>query len=52
MLLDLSKIIGCPGAVVPFETSLDLHTMTFGGSCPVTEPVLPDRCETQPAFWK
>ena len=40
MLLDLSKIIGCPGAVVPFETSLDLHTMTFGGSCPVTEPVI------------
>lgn len=40
MLLDLSKIIGCPGAVVPFETSLDLHTMPFGGSCPVTEPVL------------
>lgn len=39
MLLDLSKIIGCPGAVVPFETSLDLHTMRFGGCCPVTEPV-------------
>ena len=40
MLLDLSRIIGCPGAVVPFETSLDLHTMTFGGNCPVTEPVI------------
>ncbi len=40
MLLDLSKIIGCPGAVVPFETSLDLHTMMFGGSCPADEPVL------------
>lgn len=39
MLLDLSQIIGCPGAVLPFETSLDLHDMAFGGCCPVTEPV-------------
>lgn len=40
MLLDLSQIIGSPGAVMPFETSLDLHDMAFGSCCPVTEPVL------------
>ena len=40
MLLDLSKLIAEPGGVVPFETSLDLHTMQFGVCCPVTEPVL------------
>ena len=40
MLLDLSKLIAEPGGVVPFETSLDLHTMQFGGCCPATEPVL------------
>ena len=39
MLLGLSKIIGCPGGVVPFETSLDLSQMEFGGSMPLTEPV-------------
>ena len=39
MLLGLSKIIGCPGSVVPFETSLDLSEMDFGGSKPLTEPV-------------
>ena len=39
MLLGLSKIIGCPGSVVPFETSLDLSRMEFGGSTPLTEPV-------------
>lgn len=39
MLLDLSRIIAVPGGVVPFETSLDLHTMQFGSCCPVTEPV-------------
>ena len=39
MLLGLSKIIGCPGSVVPFETSLDLSRMEFGGSRPLTEPV-------------
>lgn len=39
MLLGLSKIIDCPGGVVPFETSLDLSQMEFGGSCPLAEPV-------------
>ena len=39
MLLNLAKIIDCPGGVVDFETQLDLHTMDFGGSCPVSEPV-------------
>lgn len=39
MLLRLSKIIETPNSVVPFETSLDLHDMQFGGSCPVQEPV-------------
>lgn len=39
MLLGLSKIIDCPGGVVPFETSLDLSQMEFGGSCPIAEPV-------------
>lgn len=40
MLLGLSKIIGCPGAVMPFEAELDLREMTFGGCKPVSEPVL------------
>lgn len=44
MLLSLSKIIDCPGGVLPFHTSLDLHDETFGGCCPVTEPV---QCEGQ-----
>lgn len=39
MLLNLSKIIDCPG-VVPFETALDLHDLEFGGSCPAQEPVV------------
>ena len=39
MLLGLSKIIDCPGGVVPFETSLDLSQMEFGGSTPLAEPV-------------
>lgn len=39
MLLGLSKIIGCPGSVVSFETSLDLSQMDFGGSKPLDEPV-------------
>ena len=39
MLLGLAKIISCPGGVVPFETELDLHEMTFGGCKPVSEPV-------------
>ena len=40
MLLELRKILTEPGASVPFETSLDLHDMAFGGCCPLTEPVL------------
>ena len=39
MLLGLSKIIHQPGGVVPFETSLDLSQMEFGGSTPLSEPV-------------
>jgi len=39
MLLGLSKIIDCPGGVVPFETSLDLSDLEFGSCCPLTEPV-------------
>ena len=39
MLLGLSKIIHQPGGVVPFETSLDLSQMEFGGSMPLSEPV-------------
>lgn len=43
MLLSLSKIIDCPGGVVPFCTSLNLCGAVFGGgSRPVTEPV---QCE-------
>ena len=40
MLLGLSKIIDCPGASVPFETSVDLSDLRYGTSYPVTEPVL------------
>ena len=40
MLLELRKILTNPGASVPFETSLDLHEMTFGSCQPLTEPVL------------
>ena len=39
MLLGLSKIMDCPGGVVPFETSLDLSQMEFGVSRPLAEPV-------------
>ena len=39
MLLGLSKIIDCPGASVPFSTSVDLSELCFGGSYPVSEPV-------------
>ncbi len=39
MLLGLSKIMDCPGGVVPFETSLDLSQMEFGISRPLCEPV-------------
>lgn len=40
MLLSLAKIIDLPGGSVPFTTSLDLHDLEFGGSYPVTEPVI------------
>lgn len=40
MLLGLSKIIGSPGASVPFSTSVDLSDLRYGISCPVSEPVL------------
>ena len=39
MLLGLSKIIDCPGASVPFTTSVDLSDLQYGESYPVTEPV-------------
>ena len=40
MLLDLSKIIDCPGASVSFSTSVDLSDLQYGESYPVSEPVL------------
>ena len=40
MLLGLSNIIRTPDSVLPFETSLDLSDLQFGGSYPVTEPVV------------
>ena len=39
MLLELSKIMDCPGASVPFTASVDLHDLRFGTSFPVSEPV-------------
>ena len=39
MLLDLSKIIACPGASVSFSTSLNLSDLRYGNCYPVTEPV-------------
>ena len=39
MLLDLSKIIACPGASVSFSTSLDLSDLRYGNCYPVSEPV-------------
>lgn len=39
MLLDLSKIIDCPGGSVAFETSVDLSNLVFGSYCPAKEPV-------------
>ncbi len=40
MLLGLSKIIDCPGASIPFSTSVDLRDLCYGQSYPVSEPVL------------
>ena len=39
MLLRLSKIIETPDSVLPFENTLDLRDLQFGGGCPVQEPV-------------
>ena len=39
MLLGLSKIIDCPGASVPFSTSVDLSDLCYGVTHPVTEAV-------------
>ena len=39
MLLDLSKIIDCPGQNVSFSVSVDLHDLQYGQSFPVDEPV-------------
>ena len=40
MLLGLAKIIDCPGASVPFSTSVDLSDLRYGISYPVSEPVV------------
>lgn len=39
MLLGLSKIIDCPGASLPFSTSVDLSDLQYGQCYPVSEPV-------------
>ena len=40
MLLGLSGIIDCPGAPLPFSTSVDLSDLQYGACYPVSEPVL------------
>ena len=40
MLLDLSKIIDCPGQSVSFSTSIDLSDLRYGTCNPVCEPVI------------
>ena len=40
MLLGLTKIMDCPGATIPFSTSVDLSDLCYGTSFPVTEPVV------------
>ena len=40
MLLDLSKILDCPGAEVSFSTSVDLSDLQYGQCYPASEPVL------------
>ena len=37
MLLGLSKIIDCPGAFLPFSTSVDLSDLRYGLSKPVSD---------------
>ena len=39
MLLDLSKIIDCPGATASFSVSLDLSDLQFGSCCPLKTPI-------------
>ena len=39
MLLDLSKIIDCPGASVSFSVSLDLSDLQFGSCNPLKAPI-------------
>lgn len=39
MLLDLSGIMDCPGASVPFDVNVDLSDLCFGSCYPIPEPV-------------
>lgn len=39
MLLDVSKIKNEPGGTLPFEVSLDLSDLVFGGTCRAVTPV-------------
>ena len=39
MLLDLSKIIDCPGASASFSVSLDLSDLLFGSCYPLQTPI-------------
>lgn len=39
MLLELQNIIHQPGGVVPFDVSLDLSQLEFGGTMPLSEPI-------------
>ena len=39
MLLDLSKIIDCPGASASFSVSLDLSDLQFGSCYPLKNPI-------------
>ena len=39
MLLDLSKIIDCPGASASFSVSLDLSDLQFGSCYPLKTPI-------------
>ena len=40
MRLNLKDIIPVPGASLPFDTTLDLSDLEFGGECPVSRPVV------------
>ena len=40
MLLELRKLMTTPGESLPFEASLDLSDLTFGGCRPATEPLV------------